>query len=420
MTSAIHQHQAPRLTAAQIGEFKRDGFLILPPGAVDKDLCVKLLDDSWHELTSVWVPRLRRDDPTTWGALAQGEGIVSERRGPNNSHPGGDPRFDGSGHRFYLKNGADERHLDLFPRALWPVVDQLFGTGNCVWPKGVGADGKISGPVFMDASTESGLATHCDTEPRWPAPLVTENFSCSPTGAGHINGQAGRGLYCTLPGSPDPRPPPGESSGGDVRTNTPGAKFWSGMHSDGGHDTRSRLRATLFLDDCPQGSGGFTLWKGSHGAMHDHQWKMTQTSNSQHAHKSAAQLQEEWDTHAQEGMNYRTNSERHANLDGYNSLAQDKLRQIEPLEIAGSAGTVVLWHAQLAHVIGQNSRSDTIRIASICDVWLTPEALPDVVLRKRRSTLVGEPFPSLWTDWSSEVQKTPTSADDAVVAVARL
>jgi hypothetical protein len=80
---------------------------------------------------------------------------------------------------------------------------------------------------------------------------------------------------------------------------------------------------------------------------------------------------------------------------------------------------VVLWHAQLAHIIGQNSRSDTIRIASIHDFWLTPQALPDPVLRQRRSTLMGQPFPSLWSDWSSEVQETAT-ADDAVVVVARL
>ena len=308
------------------------------------------------------------------GRVHGGENPSERRPEKNNSHPGGDPRFDCSGHRFYLKNGADERSLDLFPRALWPVVDQLCGEGRSVWPEGV-VDGKISGPVFMDPSTEAGLSTVSETEPRWPAPLVTEEFACTPTGAGHINGQAGRGLYCTLPNSKDPRQPPGKVTGGQQRTPTPGDKFWPSMHSDGGHDSRVRLRATLFLDDCPKGSGGFTLWKGSHGAMWEHQWASTQQCNSRHAHKSAQQLQEEWDEGTRQGLNYRQNSERHAGLDGYNSETQDRLRQTEPVEIAGSAGTVVLWHAVIAHVIGQNARSDTIRIASIHDYWLTPEVL---------------------------------------------
>lgn len=47
-----------------------------------------------------------------------------------------------------------------------------------------------------------------------------------------------------------------------MRTPTPGDKLWPSMHSDGGHDTRVRLRATLLLDDCPPGSGGFTLCPG--------------------------------------------------------------------------------------------------------------------------------------------------------------
>ena len=87
-----------------------------------------------------------------------------------------------------------------------------------------------------------------------------------------------------------------------------------------------------------------------------------------------------------------------------------------PRSIAGSRGTIVLWHAQLAHVIGANSRSDCIRIASIHDFWLTPEALPDAVLRARCSSLVGEAFPSLWDDWSAEVQAVPPAAEDAAAA----
>lgn len=160
--------------------------------------------------------------------------------------------------------------------------------------------------------------------------------------------------------------------------------------------------------------------KGSHGAMHDHQWRSTQESNSRHAGKTEAQLAAEWTAGLAEGLTYRQNSERYAGLDGYNSAAQDKLRVSEPLEVSGARGTVVLWHAQLAHVIGANRRSDCIRIASIHDFWLTPAALPDDVLRARRATLVSEPFPSLWDDWSAEVQAVPPAAAADAAVAARL
>ena len=148
-------HKIPRLSAAQVGAFKRDGFLALPD-CVDPTLCAALLDEAWAELASVWAPKLRRGDPTTF-VPATFEAPSERDPAQNSAHPGGDPRFDCGGHRVYLKNGADERSLDLFPRALWPVVGQLLGEGRSVWPRGV-VDGRISGPVFMDASTESGLS----------------------------------------------------------------------------------------------------------------------------------------------------------------------------------------------------------------------------------------------------------------------
>ena len=49
----------------------------------------------------------------------------------------------------------------------------------------------------------TGLSTTCETTPRWPPPLATEEFACHITGAGHINGQAGRGLG--RGGRPSPR-----------------------------------------------------------------------------------------------------------------------------------------------------------------------------------------------------------------------
>ena len=143
---------------------------------------------------------------------------------------------------------------------------------------------------------------------------------------------------------------------------------------------------------------------GSHTAMWNDQWRSLQTSNSRHATKSPAQLVDEWEDAARQGMNYRQNMERHRGVDGYNGAAMDALRQQQPVEISGSAGTVVLWHGCIAHVVGQNSKSDVIRMASIHDFHKTPQSLPDAVLRERASRVLGDTIPGIWVDWSAEVQ----------------
>ena len=250
MSSEPVANVVPRLTVAQLASFKTDGYLVLPD-VLERELIQQLREEAWREIESF--VRLRQDDPSSWGALEEEDVRHLSKRRPdkNNSHEGGDPRFEGSGHRFYLKNGADELHLNAFPRALWSVVEQLLGEGTVVWPRGV-VNGMISGPCFMDASTESGLSTHWATTPRWPPPMKTETLSTTPTAAGHLNGQATRGLYCTLPNSSDPRLPAGEAAGAKQRTPTSGDKFWPSMHSDGGGESRVRLRATAFIDACPQ------------------------------------------------------------------------------------------------------------------------------------------------------------------------
>ena len=44
----------------------------------------------------------------------------------------------------------------------------------------------------------------------------------------------------------------------------------------------------------------------------------------------------------------------------------DALREQEPVEVSGPAGTVVLWVGVTANVVGQNKHSDVIRQPSIC------------------------------------------------------
>ena len=102
-------------------------------------------------------------------------------------------RFECADKRYYIRNGTDELHLDTFPRAMADVAEQLLGDGEVVYPRGA-VDGKIVGPCFMDSGSESGLATHTGSEPRWPAPDRTEDLEITTTGPGFMNGQGTRGL----------------------------------------------------------------------------------------------------------------------------------------------------------------------------------------------------------------------------------
>ena len=114
-----------RLTADQIAQFKRDGFLILE-GILDRVLCRQARDGMW-EAIETHLPRLKRDDPSTWTAITEEENTELRAMRPEG---GGDPYFSGGGHQFFIRNGASELMLNLAPRALWGVAEQLLGTGD--------------------------------------------------------------------------------------------------------------------------------------------------------------------------------------------------------------------------------------------------------------------------------------------------
>ena len=71
------------------------------------------------------------------------------------------------------------------------------------------------------------------------------------------------------------------------------------------------------------------------------------------------------------------------------------------------AGTVVLIHAGISHSTTPNLTSDTIRQMTLYDFHLTPEALPDEVLRARyggRSAGGRGEAPGIWDDWAACVR----------------
>ena len=91
--------------------------------------------------------------------------------------------------------------LNLAPRALWQVAEQLLGKGTVVWPAGVDESGYTTGPCFMCDDAVGGLNSHVGHLMGWPS---EGTFTTDPglrlpkTGPVWLNGQGTRGLYCTL------------------------------------------------------------------------------------------------------------------------------------------------------------------------------------------------------------------------------
>ena len=86
-----------------MAQFKRDGLLVLP-GVLDPDLCRQARDQMWAVLAE-HRPTMQRADPPTWGPISD-----DEADGYKRPDKGGDPYFSGKGHRFYLRNGAEDLH----------------------------------------------------------------------------------------------------------------------------------------------------------------------------------------------------------------------------------------------------------------------------------------------------------------------
>ena len=191
------------LTADQIAQFKREGFLVLE-GVLDPELCRQARDEMWAVIQA-HLPRMKRDDPPTWGPITEEENAKLQHRPAG----GGDPYFSGNGHRFTVRNGASELMLNLAPRALWQVAEQLLGKGTVVWPTGLDESGYTTGPCFMCDDAVGGLNSHVGHTMGWPSEgtFTTEPALQLPeTGPVWLNGQGTRGLYCTLPNSPSHAP----------------------------------------------------------------------------------------------------------------------------------------------------------------------------------------------------------------------
>ena len=355
LTPSPSVEQVARLTTSQIAQFKREGFLVLP-GVLDPELCRQARDQMWDAIAA-HRPSMKRDDPSTWIPFAE-----EEQSNYPPSEDGGSPYFSGKGHRFFVRNGVDDLMLDLAPRALWDVAEQMLGKGEIVWPAGLDEAGFTTGPCLMtDEQMENVWGQDLDKWPGEPS-FKTEELRLPKTGQASLTGQGTRGLYCTLPNSPSPGP------------------NWHGAHSDGASYGRTRLQFAAYIDDLPPASGGFTVWPGSHTRCWEAHWK---------------------DFHAGETHVSRRDKVRKAG--GYEFLTDPICEAVkgdtEPVDTYGPAGTVVLWHTKILHIIGQNTSNDVIRQATIYGYQKTVGSLSDELA-------MTDAGGDVWRDWSDEVRVT--------------
>ncbi len=339
----------------QIAQFKRDGFLVLP-AVLDPELCRQARDAMW-KVIEAHLPRMKRDDPSTWGLITEDESAGLKAQRPDG---GGDPYFDGGGRRFHIRNGAEELMLNLVPRALWQIAEQLLGKGSVVWPAGLDESEMTTGPCFLCDDAVGGLATHLGNDMGYPAKGTFATKKALPlpkTGPVWLNGQGTRGLYCTLPNNPMPEP------------------GFPSAHSDGAVYGRVRLQVAAYIDDVPPNCGGFTTWPGSHSRIWREQWK------AYHAGEK----------HTDKHLEVRK-------AGGYKDPVIGRIKSdTDPFDCHGPAGTVVLWHTKILHLAGQNASTDVIRQATIYGFLKTPESLPDALV-------MDETDGDVWRDWSDEVR----------------
>jgi hypothetical protein len=351
-------HQVELLTEEQIARFKRDGMLVLP-GVLDAELCRQARDQMW-EIIAENRPSMRRQDPATWVPFSEEESESYPR-----ADSGGDPYFTGRNHRYYIRNGVEELSLNVAPRALWGIAEQLLGKGQVVWPAGADEEGVTTGPCLLTETTIKGFEPHLGGEPeKWTGPITgrTEEIRLPRTGPTWLTGQGTRGLYCTLPNSP---PPP---------------ENHRGAHSEALFDTRWRIQIAAYIDDLPPQAGGLTLFPGSHRRIWDY-WEAIHRDTPPPATPEGTP---DWD--------------------GYTAPPLPEIKaDTEPIETAGPVGSVVLWHANLLHVAGQNQRRDVIRQATIYAFAKSTESVPDEVVMR-------DPHGDLWRDWSEEVRSIDAAA----------
>jgi hypothetical protein len=121
---------------------------VVLPSALDPALTRATLAATWDTIEA-HVPRIDRNDTTTWTPVTEAETAAAAVLDRQVVGVGGyAPTSFGS--LISIHNGTEEEVLDLFPRALYGVAEQLLEKDSVVWPAGCDEEGLTRGPLLMD------------------------------------------------------------------------------------------------------------------------------------------------------------------------------------------------------------------------------------------------------------------------------
>ena len=101
----------------------------LTQGVLDPATCAKARDRFW-EMNRIHWPRAKRDDPSTWDGPFADDEASTEQSDPSCVRGAG-------GYRLRQYIGAEQLLLDLLPRRMLPVAEQLLGEGEVQTPEGL-------------------------------------------------------------------------------------------------------------------------------------------------------------------------------------------------------------------------------------------------------------------------------------------
>lgn len=233
---------ALRLSPSQLAQFARDGVLILR-GVLDPALCQAARDRLWE--CAPPQGRFRRESPSSWvGPWREEE---EEYMVTGSRLEGARGKAVRAGFNWQVRHVASEELLlDLVPRAVMPLAEQLLGAGTVAEPKGTrGFYCYLPRPPSV-ARKEDAAGAHVDG---WVNRVRLEAigyFDDVPPGGGGFQCWPGTHLLCN--DLTVVQPPVGVAAGpnGNLR---PGAR-----------SLVTELARTRCKMDCHGSAGDVVLW----------------------------------------------------------------------------------------------------------------------------------------------------------------
>ena len=165
-------------------------------------------------------------------------------------------------------------------------------------------------------------------------------------------------------------------------------------HIDSWLDYRQRLSCVAYIDDVKPHGGSFMVWPGSHRKCHA--FLTTEACRSRNGYGQPPKQQKNLSGGPDHRPTWAAGMER---------AHRWCMENIVPVDTWAPAGTVVFYHARLAHHASGNY-SDRIRQAVLISFSKTVEALPDEECLEHARTN------SIWREWSQLVRESPIAGGE--------